>query len=151
MIDVTDELIRDIGEIAKKFRISQPIDETEREKMTVEQYENLSFPLVFFNITDRSIPYQISCDNGKYQYEEKIEVVLTLESRERSEAFQKIWLFLSNWKATNEYFKERKHKRKIRDIFPLQDTSFYSRNKKYYKKVIQFSYIANYELDKDFK
>ena len=142
---IRDELIEDIKNILKKFGIENVIDENYRDEILGEQYENAGFPLVFFNITNTKLPYQITCEKGKYQYEEEFEVILTLESREQSEVFNKLWLFLSTWKATNEYFKERKYTRKIRNVFNLQDLSFYFKNKRYFKKVIQFSYIAEYE------
>ena len=148
--EIKDELIEDIKKICKKFGINQVINEEYIQEITKEQYENANFPLIFFNIYSGTPEQNIDYKEDKYRYDEKIEVILTLESREPNDIFDKLYLFLMNTKATNEYFKARKYKRKIRDILKLQETTTKFNGRRYFKKVLQFTYIAEHLVNKDF-
>ena len=79
-----------------------------------------------------------------------MEVILTMESREETELFNMLYLFLINMEATNEYFGVRKYKRKIRDVFKLQETYSYFKGRRYLKKVLQFTYYAEHLINKNF-
>ena len=149
--EIKDELIEDIKKICGKFGISQVINKEYKDEITGEQYENLKFPVIFYNIYSGNPSYVIDYENNKYRYEDQLEVILTLESREPADKFNILYLFLQNTKATNEYFKDRKHKRKIRNIFKLQETVTRFNGRKYFKKVLQFTYLAEHLINKDFK
>ena len=149
--EIKDELIEDIKKICRKFGINQVINEEYKDEITGEQYENMKFPVIFYNIYNGNPSYAIDYENNKYRYEDQLEVILTLESREPADKFNILYLFLQNTKATNEYFEDRKHKRKIRNIFKLQETVTKFNGRKYFEKVLQFTYLAEHLINKDFK
>ena len=148
--EIKDELIEDIKKICGKFGISQVINEEYKDEITGEQYKNMKFPVIFYNIYNGNPSYAIDYENNKYRYEDQLEVILTLESGEPTDKFNILYLFLQNTKATNEYFEDRKHKRKIRNIFKLQETVTKFNGRKYFKKVLQFTYLAEHLINKDF-
>lgn len=148
--EIKDELIEDIKKICGKFGINQVINEEYKDEITGEQYKNMKFPVIFYNIYNGNPSYAIDYENNKYRYEDQLEVILTLESREPTDKFNMLYLFLQNTKATNEYFEDRKHKRKIRNIFKLQETVTKFNGRKYFKKVLQFTYLAEHLINKDF-
>ena len=43
-----------------------------------------------------------------------------------------------------------KYKRKIRDVFKLQETTSYFKGRRYLKKVLQFTYYAEHLINKNF-
>ena len=126
---IKDELIEDIQRICKKFGIEIAIDDYDKDELTAEQYDNLKFPVVFYNIYHKNVS-QIDFEGNKYRYDEGMEVILTMESREETELFNMLYLFLVNMDATNEYFVVRKYKRKIRDVFKLQETTSYFKGRR---------------------
>ena len=146
---IKDELIEDIQQICKKFGIEIAIDDNDKDELTAEQYDNLKFPVVFYNIYHKNVS-QIDFEGNKYRYDEGMEVILTIESREETELFNMLYLFLVNMDATNEYFGNRKYKRKIRDVFKLQETTSYFKGRRYFKKVLQFTYYAEHLINKNF-
>lgn len=146
---IKDELIEDIQRICKKFGIEIAIDDYDKDELTAEQYDNLKFPVVFYNIYHKNVS-QIDFEGNKYRYDEGMEVILTMESREETELFNMLYLFLVNMDATNEYFGNRKYKRKIRDVFKLQETTSYFKGRRYLKKVLQFTYYAEHLINKNF-
>ena len=146
---IKDELIEDIQQICKKFGIEIAIDDNDKDELTAEQYDNLKFPVVFYNIYHKNVS-QIDFEGNKYRYDEGMEVILTIESREETELFNMLYLFLVNTDATNEYFGNRKYKRKIRDVFKLQETTSYFKGRRYLKKVLQFTYYAEHLINKNF-
>lgn len=146
---IKDELIEDIQQICKKFGIEIAIDDYDKDELTAEQYDSLKFPVVFYNIYHKNIS-QIDFEGNKYRYDEGMEVILTMESREETELFNMLYLFLVNMDATNEYFGVRKYKRKIRDVFKLQETTSYFKGRRYLKKVLQFTYYAEHLINKNF-
>ena len=146
---IKDELIEDIQRICKNFGIEIAIDDYDKDELTAEQYDNLKFPVVFYNIYHKNVS-QIDFENDKYRYDEGMEVILTMESREETELFNMLYLFLVNMDATNEYFGNRKYKRKIRDVFKLQETTSYFKGRRYLKKVLQFTYYAEHLINKNF-
>nr|DAP89156.1 MAG TPA: hypothetical protein [Caudoviricetes sp.] len=146
---IKDELIEDIQQICKKFGIEIAINDYDKDELTAEQYDNLKFPVVFYNIYHKNVS-QIDFENDKYRYDEGMEVILTMESREETELFNMLYLFLVNMDATNEYFGNRKYKRKIRDVFKLQETTSYFKGRRYLKKVLQFTYYAEHLINKNF-
>lgn len=146
---IKDELIEDIQQICKKFGIEIAIDDYDKDELTAEQYDSLKFPVVFYNIYHKNVS-QIDFEGDKYRYDEGMEVILTMESREETELFNMLYLFLVNMDATNEYFGVRKHKRKIRDVFKLQETTSYFKGRRYLKKVLQFTYYAEHLINKNF-
>ena len=146
---IKDELIEDIQQICKKFGIEIAIDDYDKDELTAEQYDNLKFPVVFYNIYHKNVS-QIDFEGNKYRYDEGMEVILTMESREETELFNMLYLFLVNMDATNEYFGNRKYKRKIRDVFKLQETTSYFKGRRYLKKVLQFTYYAEHLINKNF-
>lgn len=146
---IKDELIEDIQQICKKFGIEIAIDDYYKDELTVEQYDSLKFPVVFYNIYHKNVS-QIDFEGNKYRYDEGMEVILTMESREETELFNMLYLFLTNMDATNEYFGNRKYKRKIRDVFKLQETTSYFKGRRYLKKVLQFTYYAEHLINKNF-
>ena len=146
---IKDELIEDIQQICKKFGIEIAIDDNDKDELTAEQYDNLKFPVVFYNIYHKNVS-QIDFEGNKYRYDEGMEVILTMESREETELFNMLYLFLVNMDATNEYFGNRKYKRKIRDVFKLQETTSYFKGRRYLKKVLQFTYYAEHLINKNF-
>lgn len=146
---IKDELIEDIQRICKKFGIEIAIDDYDKDELTAEQYDSLKFPVVFYNIYHKNVS-QIDFEGNKYRYDEGMEVILTMESREETELFNMLYLFLVNMDATNEYFGNRKYKRKIRDVFKLQETYSYFKGRRYLKKVLQFTYYAEHLINKNF-
>lgn len=146
---IKDELIEDIQQICKKFGIEIAIDDYDKDELTAEQYETLKFPVVFYNIYHKNVS-QIDFEGNKYRYDEGMEVILTMESREETELFNMLYLFLVNMEATNEHFGVRKYKRKIRDVFKLQETTSYFKGRRYFKKVLQFTYYAEHLINKNF-
>lgn len=146
---IKDELIEDIQRICKKFGIEIAIDDYDKDELTAEQYDSLKFPVVFYNIYHKNVS-QIDFEGDKYRYDEGMEVILTMESREETELFNTLYLFLVNMDAINEYFGVRKHKRKIRDVFKLQETYSYFKGRRYLKKVLQFTYYAEHLINKNF-
>lgn len=146
---IKDELIEDIQRICKKFGIEIAIDDYDKDELTAEQYDSLKFPVVFYNIYHKNVS-QIDFEGNKYRYDEGMEVILTMESREETELFNMLYLFLTNMDATNEYFGNRKYKRKIRDVFKLQETTSYFKGRRYLKKVLQFTYYAEHLINKNF-
>lgn len=146
---IKDELIEDIQQICKKFGIEIAIDDYDKDELTAEQYDSLKFPVVFYNIYHKNVS-QIDFEGNKYRYDEGMEVILTMESREETELFNMLYLFLVNMDATNEYFGNRKYKRKIRDVFKLQETTSYFKGRRYLKKVLQFTYYAEHLINKNF-
>ena len=146
---IKDELIEDIQQICKKFGIEIAIDDNDKDELTAEQYDNLKFPVVFYNIYHKNVS-QIDFEGNKYRYDEGMEVILTIESREETELFNMLYLFFVNMDATNEYFGNRKYKRKIRDVFKLQETTSYFKGRRYLKKVLQFTYYAEHLINKNF-
>lgn len=146
---IKDELIEDIQQIFKKFGIEIAIDDYYKDELTAEQYDSLKFPVVFYNIYHKNVS-QIDFEGNKYRYDEGMEVILTMESREETELFNMLYLFLTNMDATNEYFGNRKYKRKIRDVFKLQETTSYFKGRRYLKKVLQFTYYAEHLINKNF-
>ena len=62
-----------------------------------------------------------------------------------------LYMFLANTGATNDYFDDRKHQRKIRKVYKIQETPFNFMGRKYYKQVLQFSYFAEHYINKDFR
>lgn len=146
---IKDELIEDIQRICKKFGIEIAIDDYDKDELTAEQYDSLKFPVVFYNIYHKNVS-QIDFENDKYRYDEGMEVILTMESREETELFNMLYLFLINMETTNEYFGVRKYKRKIRDVFKLQETYSYFKGRRYLKKVLQFTYYAEHLINKNF-
>lgn len=146
---IKDELIEDIQRICKNFGIEIAIDDYNKDELTAEQYDNLKFPVVFYNIYHKNVS-QIDFEGNKYRYDEGMEVILTIESREETELFNMLYLFLVNTDATNEYFGNRKYKRKIRDVFKLQETTSYFKGRRYLKKVLQFTYYAEHLINKNF-
>ena len=147
--EIKDELIEDIQQICKKFGIEIAIDDYDKDELTAEQYDSLKFPVVFYNIYHKNVS-QIDSENDKYRYDEGMEVILTMESREETELFNMLYLFLINMEETNEYFGVRKYKRKIRDVFKLQETYSYFKGRRYLKKVLQFTYYAEHLINKNF-
>lgn len=147
--EIKDELIEDIQQICKKFGIEIAIDDYDKDELTEEQYDSLKFPVVFYNIYHKNVS-QIDFEGNKYRYDEGMEVILTMESREETELFNMLYLFLTNMDATNEYFGVRKYKRKIRDVFKLQETYSYFKGRRYFKKVLQFTYYAEHLINKNF-
>lgn len=146
---IKDELIEDIQQICKKFGIEIAIDDYDKDELTADQYDSLKFPVVFYNIYHKNVS-QIDFENDKYRYDEGMEVILTMESREETELFNMLYLFLINMEATNEYFGVRKYKRKIRDVFKLQEAYSYFKGRRYFKKVLQFTYYAEHLINKNF-
>lgn len=146
---IKDELIEDIQRICKKFGIEIAIDDYDKDELTAEQYDSLKFPVVFYNIYHKNVS-QIDFEGNKYRYDEGMEVILTMESREDTDLFNMLYLFLTNMDATNEYFGNRKYKRKIRDVFKLQETTSYFKGRRYLKKVLQFTYYAEHLINKNF-
>ena len=147
--EIKDELIEDIQQICKKFGIEIAIDDYDKDELTAEQYDSLKFPVVFYNIYHKNVS-QIDFEGNKYRYDEGMEVILTMESREETELFNMLYLFLINMEETNEYFGVRKYKRKIRDVFKLQETYSYFKGRRYLKKVLQFTYYAEHLINKNF-
>ena len=146
---IKNELIEDIQQICKKFGIEIAIDDYDKDELTAEQYDSLKFPVVFYNIYHKNVS-QIDFEGNKYRYDEGMEVILTMESREETELFNMLYLFLTNMDATNEYFGNRKYKRKIRGVFKLQETTSYFKGRRYLKKVLQFTYYAEHLINKNF-
>ena len=146
---IKDELIEDIQRICRNFGIEIAIDDYDKDELTAEQYDNLKFPVVFYNIYHKNVS-QIDFENDKYRYDEGMEVILTMESRDETELFNMLYLFLINMEATNEYFGAKKYKRKIRDVFKLQETTSYFKGRRYLKKVLQFTYYAEHLINKNF-
>ena len=146
---IKDELIEDIQQICKKFGIEIAIDDYDKDELTADQYDSLKFPVVFYNIYHKNVS-QIDFENDKYRYDEGMEVILTMESRDETELFNMLYLFRINMEATNEYFAAKKYKRKIRDVFKLQETYSYFKGRRYFKKVLQFTYYAEHLINKNF-
>ena len=90
---IKDELIEDIQQICKKFGIEIAIDDYDKDELTAEQYDNLKFPVVFYNIYHKNVS-QIDFEGNKYRYDEGMEVILTMESREDTDLFNMLYLFL---------------------------------------------------------
>jgi len=149
--EIRKEVANDIKEFCKKFGINQVINEEKRDEISAEQYEKLKFPLVFYNLYIEDAGSPIPFGNDKYCYDEEIQALLTLESREKHNDFDMLYMFLANTNATNDYFDERKHQRKIRKVYKIQETPFNFMGRKYYKQVLQFSYFAEHYINKDFR
>ena len=149
--EIKKELVNDIKEFCKKFGINQIINEDKRDEILAEQYEKLKFPIVFYNVYIEDAGNPIPFGNDEYCYDEEIQIILTLESREKHNDFDVLYLFLANTKATNDYFGERKHKRKVRKVYKIQETTFNFMGRRYYKEVLQFSYFAEHYINKDFR
>lgn len=147
--EIKKEIIIDIQNICKKFSIDQVINEEKRDEILGEQYENTEFPIIFYNIYSEKIQGIVDEIENQYRYDEEIEIILTLESRSKENTFNLLYLFLKTTKATNNYFKDRKYKRKIRNVYKLQDTEFNFRNRKYFKQVLQFSIFVEHTIKKE--
>ena len=148
---IRKEVVNDIKDFCKKFGINTVINEEKRYEILTEQYEKLKFPLVFYDLHIENAGSPIPFEDNKYCYDEEIQVLLTLENREKLYDFNMLYMFLANTNATNDYFDERKHKRKIRKVYKIQETPFNFMGRRYYKQVLQFSYFAEHYINKDFR
>ena len=148
---IRKEVVNDIKDFCKKFGINTVINEEKRYEILTEQYEKLKFPLVFYDLHIEDAGSPIPFEDNKYCYDEEIQVLLTLENREKLYDFNMLYMFLANTNATNDYFDERKHKRKIRKVYKIQETPFNFMGRRYYKQVLQFSYFAEHYINKDFR
>ena len=149
--EIRKEVVNDIKDFCKKFGINTVINEEKRYEILTEQYEKLKFPLVFYDLHIEDAGSPIPFEDNKYCYDEEIQVLLTMENREKLYDFDMLYMFLANTNATNDYFDERKHKRKIRKVYKIQETPFNFMGRRYYKHVLQFSYFAEHYINKDFR
>ena len=149
--EIRKEVVNDIKDFCKKFGINTVINEEKRYEILAEQYEKLKFPLVFYDLHIENAGSPIPFEDNKYCYNEEIQVLLTMENREKLYDFDMLYMFLANTNATNDYFDERKHKRKIRKVYKIQETPFNFMGRRYYKQVLQFSYFAEHYINKDFR
>ena len=149
--EIRKEVVNDIKDFCKKFGINTVINEEKRYEILAEQYEKLKFPLVFYDLHIEDAGSPIPFEDNKYCYDEEIQVLLTMENREKLYDFDMLYMFLANTNATNDYFDERKHKRKIRKVYKIQETPFNFMGRRYYKQVLQFSYFAEHYINKDFR
>lgn len=149
--EIRKEVVNDIKDFCKKFGINTVINEEKRYEILAEQYEKLKFPLVFYDLHIEDAGSPIPFEDNKYCYDEEIQVLLTMENREKLYDFDMLYMFLANTNATNDYFDERKHKKKIRKVYKIQETPFNFMGRRYYKQVLQFSYFAEHYINKDFR
>lgn len=143
--ELKDEIVADIIAILTKFGINQEkiIDENYRDELTTTNLETLGYPLVFFSLNEhKTFTGGIDYVGNKYRYNTETKILLSLESRDEAFDFGSLVYFLSNLQETTNYFKERRKTRMIKSTSVLDDTSRYFDNRKYFKKVIEFTYYA---------
>lgn len=151
--EIKEEIVNDLIEILSLFGIpeSKMIEEIARDELTSKDLNNIGYPLLFFDILPKNaFSGGIDCVGNDYRYNEEIIIILSLESRDERFEFSKLFYFLSNLQETTDYFRKtnRQIKRKIKDVIDLYDGSTYFDNKRYFKTVIQFSYIYEFLLEK---
>lgn len=151
--EIKEEIVSDLIEILSLFDIpeSKMIEEIARDELTSKDLNNIGYPLLFFDILPKNaFSGGIDYVGNDYRYNEEIIIILSLESRDERFEFSKLFYFLSNLQETTDYFRKtnRQIKRKIKDVIDLYDGSTYFDNKRYFKTVIQFSYIYEFLLEK---
>lgn len=123
------------------------IDESERWKLTEEDYEYLSLPLIFFQITMKP---QKNYTSGGSRIDEQIiemEFILSFESKDRYETeaeIDRMGFTLGNWYETNfNFFTRKEHtNKKIRDVEAGPIIEEIHKNKTYYRRQLIFKYYV---------
>ena len=150
--ELRDEIVGDIITILKKFGIDEQkiIDEDFREDLTTRDLELLGYPNVFFSLNDhKAFSGGIDYVDKKYRYNTETKVLLSLESRDKAFNFDNLVYFFSNLQETTNYFRDRKNIRMIKSTNVLSDTNRYFENRKYFKKVIEFTYYAEILIEEE--
>lgn len=123
------------------------IDESERWKLTEEDYESLRLPLIFFQMTMKP---QMNYTSGASRTDEEIieiEFILSYETKERYEALSEIDRMartLGNWYKTNfNFFTKKEHTiKKIRDVEAGPVVEEIHKNRPYYRRQLIFKYYV---------